>query len=219
MKWWYEGFNVGGQVSSGEFVADSMEEAAGILREKGIYPQQIKQVGVEQIKPVLPQKTAAAFEEELGFISDQVEKKPSACEAVVAKPEPVSVVKMEETQPLPSASASSCEKPSASSSAVEEKKSICGACCGCGEAGPNKEEGFKDAGYYLKQDMGYVMEGFGLMVEHFTNQDDSVEKRNQVISNLSGVANRVMESVLKDYVMRRRDEDWSASVVKKSKTP
>lgn len=65
MKFWYEGFNVGGTVFSGEFDSDNKEEASEYLRAKGIYPQQIKEVGVDEIKPVLPQGNK--FEEDLGL--------------------------------------------------------------------------------------------------------------------------------------------------------
>jgi len=68
MKFKYEGFNVGGQVTSGEVEATSREEAAENLRDTGLYVQQLKEVGVEEFKPVLPQKQQADdFTEGLGF--------------------------------------------------------------------------------------------------------------------------------------------------------
>lgn len=191
MKWWYEGFNVGGQVSSGEFLADSMEDAAEILRSKGIYPQQIKQVGVEEIKPVLPQKQTAAFEEELGFIDT---KKVETKEAETKKPEVVAAVsekeELEETQAV-----------------VQEKPpvSACGSCCGCASA---KVEEEKDAEYYLKKDLEYLMDGFAVMVGQFTKKEDTVEQREKVIGNLSGVVNDVMKDLLHSYVLTRRHEEF-----------
>jgi len=77
MKFKYEGFNVGGQVTSGEVEAASREEAAENLRDAGLYVQQLKEVGVEEFKPVLPQKQKADdFTEGLGFKKIEPLRKP-----------------------------------------------------------------------------------------------------------------------------------------------
>lgn len=77
MKFKYEGFNVGGQVTSGEVEASSREEAAESLRDAGLYVQQLKEVGVEEFNPVLPQKQKAdEFTEGLGFKEIKPLRKP-----------------------------------------------------------------------------------------------------------------------------------------------
>jgi len=112
MKFKYEGFNVGGQVTSGEVEAASREEAAENLRDAGLYVQQLKEVGVEEFKPVLPQKQKAdEFTEGLGFKplkpkEEPKEEKISLEKGVEETSKPVDQiakqqVKLEETQDIP----------------------------------------------------------------------------------------------------------------------
>lgn len=124
-KFKYEGFNVGGQVTSGEVEASSREEAAESLRDAGLYVQQLKEVGVEEFNPVLPQKQKAdEFTEGLGFKEIKPLRKPEEPKQEAPKEENRQPEKKAEEAPQV------IEQ-------VAKKQEACTSCpegCQCGEA-------------------------------------------------------------------------------------
>jgi len=208
MKFWYEGFNVGGIVSSGEFEAENREEAASYLRSKGMYPQQIREVGVEEIKPVLPQEKKT-FEDELGFI----DQKPLREKKEVA---------YEEFQKETDAEIFKQVKGLLEVNEVKEKiqevvdRDKCESSCCVGECQGeplpsmvDTQEVTKGVGVgQIGQDMTALAEGANEMIDYMTRamnaSPEDKEVREIIRSRVQESAGRLMDKILWNHVERSR---------------
>ena len=212
MKFWYEGFNVGGIVSSGEFEAENKEEAAEYIRGKGIYPQQIKEVGVEEIKPVLPQGKKT-FEDELGFIDTKPLREQKLEEAAkkFEEAEKKAISASEEFQKETDEQVFKATK-------LEAKKweeSVCGKKCQCEEGvcsediSSGQTQVLREKGQ-IELDMAALAEGANEMIEYMMaaiGADSGDKETKSVIrSRVQESVGRLMDKVLWDYVIRSRSK-------------
>jgi hypothetical protein len=202
MKFWYEGFNVGGIVSSGEFEAENREEAASYLRSKGLYPQQIREVGVEEVKPVLPQEKKT-FEDELGFIDQKPlrEKKEAA---------------YEEFQKETDADIFKQMKMVLEAKEAEAKEKCSSSCCGgncSGEPLPSMVDTqevtkeVKGAGQ-IEQDMTALAEGANEVIDYMVRAmdvgPDDRDTRDIIKAHVQKSAERLLDKILWSHVERSR---------------
>ena len=202
MKFWYEGFSVGGIVSSGEFEAENREEAASYLRSKGLYPQQIREVGVEEIKPVLPQEKKT-FEDELGFIDQKPlrEKALSASEEFQKETDAKVLLEVNGVK----------EKIQEVVDRDKCESSCCGGEChggNCsGEPLEDTQEVSKGAGQ-IEQDMTALAEGANEMIDYMVRamnvSTGDKDTREIIRARVQESAGRLMDKILWSHVERSR---------------
>lgn len=229
-KWFYEGFTVGGQVTSGEVQADSREQVAEMMRGKNVYLQQIREVGVEKIQPVLP-KGKTSFEEELGFIETKKPEPPPPETPTPPAPEVKPEVEPEAEEPVPTNSEleewvnnvreareeiiaeskvklqDTQKEDPVSKTPKEEKSSCCaGSCCGCGSETPCVEGANPNSDDMLDQDLMNLTMGMEKVVRYFVNYSQAKDEKQieVILEQAKDVANKVLERALYDYVQRQR---------------
>jgi type II secretory pathway component PulF len=209
MKFWYEGFSVGGIVSSGEFEAENREAAASYLRSKGLYPQQIREVGVEEIKPVLPQEKKT-FEDELGFIDQKPlrEKKLSASEEFQKETDDQIIQRVAKDIRVAKEIIEVNEVKEKIQEVVDRDK--CSSCCvgQCqGEPMEETQEVLKEAGQ-VERDMTALAEGANEMIDCILKkigaESSDNETRSIVAVRVQESANRLMDKILWNHVERSR---------------
>ena len=242
-KFWYEGFTKGGAVHSGEIEADNREEVTEILREKGVYPQAIKEVGQEEIKPVLPQRKTS-FEEELGFIDSEPRSQPSAEEPLKEKASEEFAEKGKEVLDGLEAKAKEHEKclceqvqedtpkpktPLEETSEMhreakhpetraEPVRSACSSCeSSCGNVGTcaDPEVMTNSPEHILQRDTAWAMQGVVEMCKVMLVgvEDPKEEDIERLMAKMRNITQGVFKDILYDFVKNKRYKEFESKVI------